>query len=134
MTSHITILWNEVENVSKEKYKSIKVKEGVYKDLKRMGKGIGEAVEILVEAQKESVEKKIEDVKGLGSDIAEIMLEHGIFDIKFKGAGVQDIEENGDVVTIRGFVNVEIANEEARAKLIEVLEGKEEEGEEESEK
>ena len=127
------ILWNEVENMGKEKYKSIKVKEGVYEDLKRMGKGIGEAVEILVKTQKQEIERKVDDVKELGSDIAAIMLEQGIFDIKFRGAGVQDVEENGDVVTVRGFVNVEIANEEARAKIIEVLKGEEGEEEEEAE-
>ena len=120
--------------MSEEEWKSIKVKKGVYEDLKRMGKGIGKAVEILVKTQKSEVEKKIEDVKGLGSDIAQIMLEHGIFDIKFAGAGVEEVEENGDTLQIRGFVNVVIANEEARELVIEALTGKEKEEAEESEK
>ena len=119
--------------MSKEAWKSIKVKKGVYEDLKRMGVGIGKAVEILAKQQQEAIERKIEDVKGLGSDIAEIMLEHGIFDIRFAGANIQEVEENGDQVQIRGFVNIIIPNEEARAKLVEVLKGQSEEEEEEEE-
>jgi len=116
--------------MSDEEYKSIKVKGRVYKDLKRMGKGIGKAVEILVDSQKIEIEQKIEDVTGLGSEIAAIMLEHGIFDIRFKGAGIQDVTENGDMLTIRGFVNIVINNEEARERIIEALQGRKEEEEE----
>ena len=112
--------------MSDKEYKSIKVKGEVYEDLKRMGKGIGKAVEILVESQKQEVERKIDDVRGLGEDIAAIMLKQGIFDIKFAGAGVQEVIEDGDTLRIRGFVNIVIANEDARAKIIEVLRGKEE--------
>lgn len=120
----------------KESWKSIKVKEKVYEDLKRMGVGIGKAVEILAKSQKEEIESKIEDIKGVGADIAEIMFEHGIFDIRFAGAGFHDVIEDGDILQIRGFVNVVVPNEEARAKIIETLKGgeaEEEEGEEKEE-
>ena len=120
----------------KEGWKSIKVKEGVYDDLKRMGVGIGKAVEILTKTQKEEIESKIEDIKGLGSDIATIMLEHGIFDIRFAGANIQDVIEDGDILQIKGFVNVVVPSEEARAQIIEALKGgeaEEEEGEEKEE-
>lgn len=116
-----------------QEWKSIKVKEGVYEDLKRMGVGIGKAVEILAAQQKELLGRKIEDVKELGSDIAEIMLEHGIFDIKFAGVGIQEVKEEGEMIQIRGFVKIIIANEEARKKVIETLAPREEEEEEEEE-
>lgn len=114
-----------------EEWKSIKVKESTYKNLKKMGKGISQAVELLVEQQKEQIETKIQDVKAVADDIAGILMEHGVFDIKFAGAGIQDITEHGETVCIKGFVRVTIPNEEARAKLVEVLKGKEEEEEEE---
>lgn len=115
------------EEKEPEEWKSIKVKESVYKDLKKMGKGISQAVEILVKSQKEEIETKIEDVKDVADDIAAILLEQGIFDIRFAGAGVKDITENGDTVEIKGFIRVVIPNAEARQKLIEVLKGKEDE-------
>lgn len=112
-------------------WKSIKVKEKVYEDLKKMGKGISGAVEILVKNQKEKIERKIEDVKEISNELAAIMLEQGIFDIRFKGAGVTDVIEDGDTITVRGFVNVLIPNDEARQKIIQVLKGEKEEEEEE---
>lgn len=118
------------ENKEPDEWKSIKVKESVYKDLKKMGTGISGAVEILVKDQKDKIERKIEDVKEISNELAAIMLEQGIFDIRFKGAGVTDVIENGNTITVRGFINVLIPNEEARQRIIEVLKGEKGEKEE----
>lgn len=121
------------EDKEPEEWKSIKVKKRTYEDLKKMGKGISQAVEILVESQKEEIETKIEDIKDVADDVAQILLEHGVFDIRFAGAGVEDIKEDGETITVKGFIRVIIPHEEARAKLIEVLKGKEKAEEEEEE-
>lgn len=115
------------EEKEPDEWKSIKIKEKVYESLKKMGKGISGAVEILVKDQQEKIERKIEDVKEISNELAAIMLEQGIFDIRFKGAGVSDVIEDGDTITVRGFINVLIPNQEARQRIIEVLKGEKEE-------
>ena len=121
------------EKEATEGWKSIKVKGKVYNDLKRMGKGVGKAVEILVKDQQEAFEHKLEDIEEVGKEIASILFESGVFDIKFAGAGIEDIEEDGELLVIKGYINVEIPNEEARAQIIDTLLKREEEngGEEE---
>ena len=113
----------------KQEWKSIKVTEETYKHLKKMGKGIGKAVEILVKRQREAFEEKLEDVEEVAGDIASVLLESGIFDISFKGAGIEDIEENGTMVRIKGFINIDIPDEDARAQIMSIIKGEEEEEE-----
>jgi len=110
----------------KEGYKTIKVKESAYDDLKRMGVGIGAAVDILVKSQRKQIEKKIEDIKGMSDEVAQLMLQHGIFDVKFSGAGITEVFEEGNIVHIKGYANIDIPDPEARASLIEILKSKEE--------
>ena len=114
----------------KKEWRSIKVPEETYEELKGMDKGIGKAVELLVKEQKERFEKKLEDIEMSAGEIANIMLEAGLFDIKLRGMGVSDIEENGSMIRFKGYINVEIPNDDARAQILEVLKGKEEEEEE----
>ena len=106
-----------------DEWQTIKVKDRVYKELKDMGIGISKAVEVLVDMQKQAIENKIADIKSLGNDIAEILFKYGVFDIRFAGAGIQNITEQGDTLQSRGFVNIKIPNAEARAKIIELLKG-----------
>lgn len=116
------------EKKKDEKWHSIKVREETYEELKRMGEGIGKAVDILVKEQKQKFERKLEDIEASAGDIANILLEAGIFDIKFKGAGVSDIEENGTLIRVRGYVNIDIPNDDARSQILSVLKGEEEIG------
>lgn len=111
-----------------KEYQSIKVRKDVYDDLKRMGVGIGKAIEILVKTQQEQITRKIENIEAVSNDIVELMLQHGVFDIRFAGAGINSVVEADKVVQINGYVNISIPNEEARTKLVEILRG--EEGEE----
>jgi predicted CopG family antitoxin len=109
-----------VETGRKE-YKSIKVKEDVYEGLKKMGVGLSKAVEVLLKKQREEIERKIDDVGRIGSEIAEIMLRHGFFDIKILKTAIIDVEEDGDILNIKGCISLSIPNEEARIKIKEVL-------------
>lgn len=106
-------------------WKTIKVTEETYEELKKMGKGIGKAVEILVEGQKKAFEEKLEDVEGIAEDIAAVLFESGIFDIRFKGFGVDDITEEGTMIHVRGFIDIDIPNAEAREQIIAIVKGEE---------
>ena len=106
---------------TKEPWKSIKVKEGTYDKLQGMGQGIGNAVEILVSAKKDAVSKKMGDISDISSELADIMFSSGIFDIKFGGSGIDNIEMAGDGITIHGFITIGIADQDAREEVYKVL-------------
>lgn len=117
----------------RKEYKSIKVPEETYKDLKDLGKGIGKAVEVLVDEQKERFTEQIENIEGIADDLAEVIFESGIFDIKFKGMAIEEIEEVGDLLRIKGVVRVEIPNEDARYQIMTILKREETEDDEDGE-
>jgi len=102
-------------------FKTIKVRKETYDELKRLGVGISKAVEILVEEQKHRIQRKIDDIRAVGKDIANILLEHGVFDIRFKGAEITDVQVDGDTIYITARAGVSIPNEEARMKILEVI-------------
>ena len=104
-------------------WKTIKVRRETYEELKRMGEGISRAVDLLVKTQKEAFQRKVKDIEKTAGEIADILLRSGIFDIKFRGAGISGVEEDGTLIRIRGFVDIDIPNDEARAEIIRVLEG-----------
>lgn len=104
-----------------QKYKSIKVKEKTYEDIKDMGKGISGAVELLIEQRQKAVTDKIEGIGDVAGDIADIMFASGFFDISFAGGEVESIEEVGDNIVLRGFINVGIPDKMARAEVMEAL-------------
>jgi len=110
----------------KPKLKSIKVPEETHKQLEEMGVGISKAVEILAEEGTEAVEKKIEEISQLGEELGTILLERGLFDIRFAGASIVDIKEDGEIVDINARIKIAIADEEARKAVIEALKPKEE--------
>lgn len=116
-----------------KEWRSIKVRENTYEELKKMGEGIGKAVDILVKEQREAFEKKIGEVDELAGDIATVLFDSGIFDIKFKGMVVEKAAEYGSLVRFRGYVDIDIPNAEARIQIIDLLTGEEEEEEEEEE-
>ena len=108
-----------------KKWESIKVKTATREKLrvaaKDMGVGIGKAVETLVEAREQAITKKIEDIGEIGDEIAGIILESGLFDIKFRGAGVETASVDGDCLFIHGYVSVEIPDESAREEILKVI-------------
>jgi hypothetical protein len=104
-------------------YKTVKVRKDTYEALKRMGVGIGKAIEMLVKQQEQAVTRKIEDIEKAGRELAELFLKHGLFDIKLNGAGISGVTESGDVVRVSGYIDIRIPNDEARQKLVEVLKG-----------
>jgi len=109
------------EKKKPEAFKSIKVKKSTYNGLKSMGQGISEAVDILVSAKKEAVGAKIGDISEMSSELADIMFASGMFDIKFKGSGIENVELKDDSVIIHGFIAVGIADEDAREEVYRVL-------------
>lgn len=109
-----------------DEWKTIKVKKETYEELKKMDEGISKAVDMLVKAQKEALQRKIIDLEKSAGEIADILLRSGIFSVKFRGAGISGLEENGSILTIRGFINIDIPNPEARAEIVRILKGGEE--------
>ena len=112
---------------AEKKWESIKVKTATREKLrsaaKNMGVGIGAAVETLVEAREKAITQKIEDIGEIGDEIASIILDSGLFDIKFRGAGVETASVDGDCLLIHGYISVEIPDEDAREKILEVIKG-----------
>jgi len=108
----------------KEDYKTIKVKESTYKELKEMGQGISKAVETLVKDKKQEVEEQLKTIEEVGTNIANIMLDSGFFDIKFKGISINNVEEEGEDIRINGTVVLGIGHEGVRKSIIEALKPK----------
>jgi len=104
-----------------EAFRSIKVKESTYDELQDMGQGISKAVELLVSAKKEAVKTKMGDITEMSSELADILFASGMFDIKFKGSGIESVELESDGVTIHGFIAVGISDVDAREEIYRVL-------------
>jgi len=117
----------------KKKWKSIKITEATYNSLARMGKGMGKAVEILVARQRKNFEKKLQDAQEVANDLASVLFESGIFDISFKGVGIEEVEEVGSVIRVKGFIDINIPSEEARKQVIETIKKRSEENDRGSE-
>lgn len=117
----------------RKEYKSIKVPEETYEKVKDMGKGIGEAVDLLVTARQEAIEKKITELSEVGDELADILLEAGIFEINFQGAGIESIEEHGDSLHIRALIKISVPEEKVRSMILEKLASQETDEEEEAE-
>jgi len=114
-------LSEEHEKKKSEPFKSIKVRESTYDELQDMGQGISKAVEMLVSAKKEAVKTKMDDITDMSSELADIIFASGMFDIKFKGSGIENVELESDGVTIYGFIAVGIADADAREEIYRVL-------------
>lgn len=112
---------SEEDEKKEQKYKSIKVKEKTYKEIKDMGKGISGAIEMLVEGRQRAVTDKIEGISDVAEEIADIMFASGFFDIKFGGGEIESIEEVGNNIVLRGFINIGIEDGGARAEVLEAL-------------
>ncbi|GAG77682.1 unnamed protein product, partial [marine sediment metagenome] len=105
----------------KKDWKSIRVKANTKDKLEDMGVGISKAVEMLVEMRQKAVTDKIEDIGEITGDIANILFESGLFDIKFRGSGLDNVSIEGDCVIIHGFIKVGIADEGARQEIYEAI-------------
>lgn len=105
----------------REDFRSVKVKESTYEDLKGMGMGISKAMEVLVSAKKDAVAKKMDNLTEISSELADIMFTSGVFDIKFRGSGVENVELQDDGITIRGFITVGISDRDAREEVYRVI-------------
>lgn len=102
-------------------WKTIKIKKDTYDTIKRMGVGIGKAVELMAKYQAESVEKKIENIRSEAESIADLLSSHGVFDIKFLNSKISEIEEVGDILNLKVVISLLIPNEEVRSSFKEIL-------------
>jgi hypothetical protein len=112
---------SEEQKDKKEEWKSIKVKEGTYDELQKMGKGIGGAIEMLVNAKKQAVSDKMDNISDISSELADIMFTSGIFDIKFGGSGIDKVELTDNGVTLHGYICIGIDDKDAREEVYKVL-------------
>jgi hypothetical protein len=97
------------------------VKPEVYEKLKSMGVGIGRGVEILVKSRKKQFEEQIQEVSEVGDSIAGALLSAGVFDIKIAKTGINAVSEKDDIISIRGFIDLKVPNEESRQTLLELI-------------
>lgn len=111
----------EQEKKKSEPFKSIKVKESTYDELQSMGQGISKAVDILISTKKEAVEAKIDGISEISSELIDVMMTSGIFDVKFKRSGIENIELKDDTIMIHGFIEIGIADKDVREEVYRVL-------------
>lgn len=69
----------------------------------------------------------MQDLADISEDLADIILESGLFDIKFEGAAIESIKENGDSLDLYAKIRIGIPDDEARAKVLEALNPQKEE-------
>lgn len=117
----------------KKEYKTIKIPKETYNDIKDMGKGIGGAVDLLVKARGKAIEDKVKDLAEISEELGDIILEAGLFDIQFEGAGIESVREDGETLEITCRLKIGIPDDDGRRMILEALspEGTEEEEEEE---
>lgn len=108
------------EKKAKE-WKTIKVTAETKEALEKMGLGIGKAVTVLVKQRQAALEKKMEEVEALGTDIADILAQSGFFDVKLLGGSITDVKEDDTIITIHGYFSIDIPNDDARERIIERL-------------
>jgi predicted CopG family antitoxin len=106
-----------------KRFRTIKVSEDVYEDLKRMGIGISRALEIIVKSQRSVIESKMGEIERSANEIARLMLERGFFDIRLRGVGVSSVEEQDDSLIVYGYCKISIPDGDLRSKIKNVLEG-----------
>jgi len=114
----------EQEKPKPKEWVSAKIPKDVHEKLKEGGKGIGEALEIMVKSQEEAFEKKLGSIEELGTELADTLLQYGIPEIRFAGADITDVTEEGTQVVILGKLRIEIGDADARKSVIEVLKPK----------
>jgi len=109
----------------REEFRSIKVKEGTYKKIKQtaadLGVGISKAIDSLAKVKSEAVSEKIREIGEVGGEIADVLLDAGVFDIKFKGAGVTEAKEEENNILIYGFIKIEIPDRDIRTAVLEAV-------------
>lgn len=109
----------------KDEWTSIKIREETRGKLRDFGKdigvGVGEAVKILIEAKEQAIAGKIADIDEIASELGDILLSSGLFDIKFRGGGVDNIKTDDSCLIIHGFIRVEIPDEAARENILKLM-------------
>jgi len=104
-----------------KKWTTVKVPKETYDALKRMGMGIGKAIEVLVKSQQQRLEQRLGEIEEAGRDIADILIKSGFFNIKLLGGKVTEVSEEGSRLTISGYLVVDVPNEDVRKRIIERL-------------
>jgi predicted CopG family antitoxin len=105
----------------KEKWKTVKIRTETYEQLKKLGTGISEAIDILVKEKASEIETSLEQASVLGRQIADEMLKAGLWNIRFRGFKIDSVDSKGETVSISGRVMIDIPSESAREKIIEVI-------------
>lgn len=107
-----------------EEWKSVKIREDIYKQLKDMGIGISKAIEILLEEQRKRIEEKFQSIEQITAEIFEEMVKNGFFNITLKGFCILDVHEENEDIIISGIVAINVPNSKVRKKIVEKLKPK----------
>jgi len=104
-----------------KEWTTIKLPKETKEKLEKMGKGIGKAIETLVEEKEDAVSKHLEEIRDIGDELVEELLESGFLDIRFAGINMDDVFESGTQIVVKGTVRVEIPDEHTRKTVIDIL-------------
>ena len=103
-------------------WKSIKVKEDVYRMLKNIGGGsIKKAIELLLKTQQKRIEEKFAEISEVGRELAELLFRYGIFSIKIVGGNIENISQSGNYLKIKGYITLYVPDSELRTKIFDLI-------------
>jgi len=108
-----------------KEWTTIKIGKETKEKIEKMGKGIGKAIETLVEEKEDAVSKHLEEIKDMSDELVEELMASGFLDIRFAGISMDDIAEEGSQIVVKGTVRVEIPDEHTRKTVINILAKKE---------
>jgi hypothetical protein len=113
------------EPKEKKEYKSVKVPQKTYDQLKAMGQGYGKALEVIVESQKQAIEQKVTEIGEIGRRLYEEVLAKGLFNIKIAGVRVGEVREDGNNIFINLEAIIEVPDVDARRAIMDAVKPKE---------
>jgi len=106
-----------------DKWASLKIKRETKEKLKDMGIGISRAVDKIVEAKEQVVKEKVQDIAEVGEDIANVLIQSGLFDIKFRGGRITGVSEDGEEIKIDGYFLIGISDKDVREEIVDIIKG-----------
>ena len=103
-------------------WKSVKIKGETYERLKKLGgESISKSIDDLIGAAQSRFEETISDAKSAAQDIANYLVTHGYFDIRFRNLAISNVSVQGDVLHLRLLAEIKVPNKEVLEKIVGIL-------------
>jgi len=102
-------------------WRTIKVRENTYKRLRGLGMGIDRAIRVLLASRARAIEEKLTEMREVGGDLVSAIMSAGLFRIRFKDFGIKRVLEDGNDLTLEGFITLTVPDPDLREKIKEAV-------------